>query len=48
MNDMKEKQQNGITKTVEVRQFFMESSDYYDAPIDKVLHFIWGVGLLKG
>jgi hypothetical protein len=21
-------------------QFFMEPSDYYDAPIDKVLHFI--------
>jgi hypothetical protein len=28
--------------------FFMEPSDYYDAPIDKVLHFIRGVGLIKG
>jgi hypothetical protein len=29
-------------------QFFMEASDYYDAPIDKVLHFIRGVGLING
>jgi hypothetical protein len=29
-------------------QFFMEPGDYYDAPIDKVLHFIRGVGLIKG
>jgi hypothetical protein len=29
-------------------QYFMESSDYYDAPIDKVLHFIRSVGLIKG
>jgi hypothetical protein len=29
-------------------QFFMEPSDYYDAPIDKVLRFIRGVGLIKG
>jgi hypothetical protein len=29
-------------------QFFMEPSDYYDAPIVKVLHFIRGVGLIKG
>jgi hypothetical protein len=29
-------------------QFFMEPSDYYEAPIDKVLHFIRGVGLIKG
>jgi hypothetical protein len=29
-------------------QFFMEPSDYYDAPIDKVLHFCRGVGLIKG
>jgi hypothetical protein len=29
-------------------QIFMEPSDYYDAPIDKVLHFIRGVGLIKG
>jgi hypothetical protein len=29
-------------------QFFMEPSDYCDAPIDKVLHFIRGVGLIKG
>jgi hypothetical protein len=28
-------------------QFFMEPSDYYDAPINKVLHFIRGVGLIK-
>jgi hypothetical protein len=29
-------------------QCFMEPSDYYDAPRDKVLHFIRGVGLIKG
>jgi hypothetical protein len=29
-------------------QFFVEPSEYYDAPIDKVLHFIQGVGLIKG
>jgi hypothetical protein len=27
---------------------FMEPSDYYDALINKVLHFIWSVGLIKG
>jgi hypothetical protein len=29
-------------------QYFMEPSDYYDAPIDKVLHFIRSVILIKG
>jgi hypothetical protein len=29
-------------------QFFMEPSDYYDAPINKVLHFIRSVGLING
>jgi hypothetical protein len=29
-------------------QIFMEPSDCYDAPIDKVLHFIRGVGLIRG
>jgi hypothetical protein len=29
-------------------QFFREPSDYYNAPINKVLHFIRGVGLIKG
>jgi hypothetical protein len=29
-------------------QFFTESSDYYDAPINKVLHFIRSVGSIKG
>jgi hypothetical protein len=29
-------------------QFFMEPSDYYDAPINQVLHFIRSVGLIKG
>jgi hypothetical protein len=29
-------------------QFFMEPSDYYDAPINKVLYFIRSVGLIKG
>jgi hypothetical protein len=29
-------------------QFFIEPSDYYDAPINNVLHFIRGVGLIKG
>jgi hypothetical protein len=31
-----------------LRQFFMEQSGYYDAPINKVLHFIRGVGFVKG
>jgi hypothetical protein len=29
-------------------QFFMEPSDFYDAPIFKVLHFIRSVGLTRG
>jgi hypothetical protein len=29
-------------------QSFMEPSDYYDAPINRVLHFIRSVGLIKG
>jgi hypothetical protein len=29
-------------------QFIMEPSDFYDAPIIKVLHFIQSVGLIKG
>jgi hypothetical protein len=29
-------------------QFFMDPSDYYDAPIYKVLHLIRSVGLIKG
>jgi hypothetical protein len=29
-------------------QFFMEPSNYCDAPLNKVLHFIRGVGLIKG
>jgi hypothetical protein len=29
-------------------QIFTEPSDYYDATIDKVLHFIRFVGLIKG
>jgi hypothetical protein len=29
-------------------QFFMEPSDYYDAPINKVLYFIRSVGLIHG
>jgi hypothetical protein len=29
-------------------QFFLEPSDYYDAPTYKFLHFIRGVGLIKG
>jgi hypothetical protein len=29
-------------------RFFMEPSDYYEVPINKVLHFIWSVGLIKG
>jgi hypothetical protein len=29
-------------------QYFMEPSDYYDAPVNKVLHFIRSVGLIKG
>jgi hypothetical protein len=29
-------------------QFLMEPSDYYDAPINRVLHFIRSVGLIKG
>jgi hypothetical protein len=29
-------------------QFFMEPSDFYDDPINKVLHFIRSVGFIKG
>jgi hypothetical protein len=29
-------------------QFFMEPSDFYDAPIITVLHFIRSVGVIKG
>jgi hypothetical protein len=29
-------------------QFFMEPSDYYDALMKKILHFIRSVGLVKG
>jgi hypothetical protein len=29
-------------------QFFMEPSDFFDAPIFKVLHFIRSVGLIRG
>jgi hypothetical protein len=29
-------------------QFFMEPSDYYDAPINRILRFIRSVGLIKG
>jgi hypothetical protein len=29
-------------------QFFMELSDYYDAPTHEVLHLIRSVGLIKG
>jgi hypothetical protein len=29
-------------------QLFMEPSDFYDARISKVLHFIGSVGLIKG
>jgi hypothetical protein len=29
-------------------QFFVEPNDYYDTSIDKVLHIIRGVGLIKG
>jgi hypothetical protein len=28
-------------------QYFMEPSDYYDVPIDKVVHFIRSVRLIK-
>jgi hypothetical protein len=28
-------------------QLFMEPKDYYDAPINKVLHFILSVGLIN-
>jgi hypothetical protein len=29
-------------------QFFMEPSDYYDAPLNEVLQFIRSVGLIMG
>jgi hypothetical protein len=29
-------------------QHFLEPSDYYDAPINRALHFIRSVGLIKG
>jgi hypothetical protein len=31
-----------------LHQLFMKPSDYYDAPINKVLHFIRNVELVKG
>jgi hypothetical protein len=31
----------------QLAQFFMEPSDFYGAPISKVLHFIRIVGLIK-
>jgi hypothetical protein len=37
-----------LTNSETLGQFFMEPSDYYDAPIDKVKNFIRGVGLIKG
>jgi hypothetical protein len=33
---------------MDLGQFFMKPSDYYDAPISKVLNFIRSVGLMKG
>jgi hypothetical protein len=36
------------TRLRHLGQYFMEPSDYYDAPIDQVLHFIWSVELIKG
>jgi hypothetical protein len=36
------------TRFSHLGQYFMEPSDYYDAPIDEVLHFIRSVGLIKG
>jgi hypothetical protein len=29
-------------------QFFIESNDYFDVPLSKVLHFIRSVGLTEG
>jgi hypothetical protein len=37
-----------IVRFSHLGQFFMEQSDYYDAPLYKVLHFIQGVALIKG
>jgi hypothetical protein len=39
---------NGADRFPRRRVATVEPSDYYDAPIDKVLHFIRGVGLIKG
>jgi hypothetical protein len=37
----------GHLRFLHLGQFFMEPSDFYDAPISKVLHFIRSVGLIK-
>jgi hypothetical protein len=47
------KEMNKVKRIVYLRfrhlgQYFMEPSDYYDAPINKVLHFIRSIGLIKG
>jgi hypothetical protein len=31
-----------------LHEFYMEPSDYYETPINKVLHFTWSVGLITG
>jgi hypothetical protein len=36
------------TRFCHLGQYFMEPSDYFDAHINKDLHFIRGVGLIQG
>jgi hypothetical protein len=38
---------NSFLRFHHLGQFFMEPSDYYDAPINKVLHLIRSVGLIN-
>jgi hypothetical protein len=40
--------QSYSSRCFSIQAEIMEPSDYYDAPIDKVPHFIRSVGLIKG
>jgi hypothetical protein len=45
---MLELQYNTYLRFYHMGQYFMEPRYYYDVPLNKVLHFIWNVGLKKG
>lgn len=39
---------SGLKKFPFINYYFMEPGDQQDTPLNKILHFIWSVGLLKG